>query len=206
VPLNPTKTSELAAFLATRPRLHHLHFLIAPHRAFLPPTALLLPQTPSPARLAPSILCSCNTPQSRPLPTRRPRRAPSICPHASAPRAKWTRTSLPKTPAHCRSCATCGSLPIWPSTSTSSAMLSESTRTWTLRYVRRAPAALLTRRVSLGPALMDRVLTWMQELESECLKQNPSEKLAQIGLALLKHVSSHKGLTYATNSTLLRPR
>jgi hypothetical protein len=39
----------------------------------------------------------------------------------------------------------------------------------------------------------------MQELESECLKPGPSEKLAQIGLALLKHVSSHKGLTYAPN-------
>ena len=36
----------------------------------------------------------------------------------------------------------------------------------------------------------------MQELESECLKPGPSEKLAAIGLALLKHVSSHKGLTY----------
>jgi hypothetical protein len=35
----------------------------------------------------------------------------------------------------------------------------------------------------------------IQELETECLKPQPSEKLAQIGLALLKHVSSHKGLT-----------
>ncbi|KAF2131395.1 hypothetical protein P153DRAFT_335654 [Dothidotthia symphoricarpi CBS 119687] len=35
----------------------------------------------------------------------------------------------------------------------------------------------------------------IEELESECLKPQPSEKLAQIGLALLKHVSSHKGLT-----------
>jgi hypothetical protein len=38
-------------------------------------------------------------------------------------------------------------------------------------------------------------LTRAQELESECLKPQASEKLAQIGLALLKHVSSHKGLT-----------
>jgi hypothetical protein len=38
----------------------------------------------------------------------------------------------------------------------------------------------------------------MQELESECLKPGPSEKLAAIGLALLKHVSSHKGLTYGS--------
>jgi hypothetical protein len=38
-------------------------------------------------------------------------------------------------------------------------------------------------------------LTHIQELESECLKPQASEKLAQIGLALLKHVSSHKGLT-----------
>ncbi|KAH3952561.1 hypothetical protein HBI56_143110 [Parastagonospora nodorum] len=35
----------------------------------------------------------------------------------------------------------------------------------------------------------------IEELESECLKPQASEKLAQIGLALLKHVSSHKGLT-----------
>ncbi|KAB2101602.1 hypothetical protein AG0111_0g10290 [Alternaria gaisen] len=35
----------------------------------------------------------------------------------------------------------------------------------------------------------------IEELESECLNPQPSEKLAQIGLALLKHVSSHKGLT-----------
>ncbi|EKG17537.1 hypothetical protein MPH_05228 [Macrophomina phaseolina MS6] len=35
----------------------------------------------------------------------------------------------------------------------------------------------------------------VDELESECLKPTPSEKLAQIGLALLKYVSSHKGLT-----------
>ncbi|KAF2856307.1 hypothetical protein T440DRAFT_384429 [Plenodomus tracheiphilus IPT5] len=35
----------------------------------------------------------------------------------------------------------------------------------------------------------------IEELESECLKPQPSEKLAHIGLALLKHVSSHKGLT-----------
>ncbi|KAF1956155.1 hypothetical protein CC80DRAFT_70117 [Byssothecium circinans] len=33
------------------------------------------------------------------------------------------------------------------------------------------------------------------ELETECLKPQPSEKLAEIGLALLKHISSHKGLT-----------
>ncbi|KAF1840840.1 uncharacterized protein K460DRAFT_295273 [Cucurbitaria berberidis CBS 394.84] len=35
----------------------------------------------------------------------------------------------------------------------------------------------------------------IEELETECLKPQPSERLAQIGLALLKHVSSHKGLT-----------
>ncbi|KAF2189679.1 hypothetical protein K469DRAFT_658746 [Zopfia rhizophila CBS 207.26] len=35
----------------------------------------------------------------------------------------------------------------------------------------------------------------IEELENECLKPQPSEKLAQIGLALLKNVSSHKGLT-----------
>ncbi|KAF2002858.1 hypothetical protein P154DRAFT_392315, partial [Amniculicola lignicola CBS 123094] len=35
----------------------------------------------------------------------------------------------------------------------------------------------------------------IEDLENECLRPQPSEKLAQIGLALLKHVSSHKGLT-----------
>lgn len=35
----------------------------------------------------------------------------------------------------------------------------------------------------------------MQDLETECLQPQPSEKLAEIGLALLKHISSHKGLT-----------
>jgi len=44
--------------------------------------------------------------------------------------------------------------------------------------------------------VMEQGLIEMQELESECLKPGPSEKLAAIGLALLKHVSSHKGLTY----------
>ncbi|KAF2638032.1 hypothetical protein P280DRAFT_456837 [Massarina eburnea CBS 473.64] len=33
------------------------------------------------------------------------------------------------------------------------------------------------------------------ELETECLKPQSPEKLAEIGLALLKHISSHKGLT-----------
>lgn len=42
----------------------------------------------------------------------------------------------------------------------------------------------------------------IQELETECLKPHESEKLAQIGLALLKHVSSHKGLTYVTKPIL----
>jgi hypothetical protein len=35
----------------------------------------------------------------------------------------------------------------------------------------------------------------VQDLEHECLLPYPSEKLAQIGLALLKVVSSHRGLT-----------
>ncbi|KAF2648179.1 hypothetical protein K491DRAFT_784254 [Lophiostoma macrostomum CBS 122681] len=35
----------------------------------------------------------------------------------------------------------------------------------------------------------------IEDLETECLKPQPSEKLLQIGLALLKHVSSFKGLT-----------
>ncbi|KAJ9668561.1 hypothetical protein H2201_001203 [Coniosporium apollinis] len=35
----------------------------------------------------------------------------------------------------------------------------------------------------------------IEDLEAECLKPGPSEQLAQIGLAMLKQVSSHKGLT-----------
>ncbi|KAF1989432.1 hypothetical protein K402DRAFT_411025 [Aulographum hederae CBS 113979] len=35
----------------------------------------------------------------------------------------------------------------------------------------------------------------VEEFEDECLKPTPSPKLAEIGLALLKYVSSHKGLT-----------
>lgn len=42
------------------------------------------------------------------------------------------------------------------------------------------------------------ILTEAQELETECLLPQPSTQLAAIGLALLKHVSSHKGLTYDT--------
>ncbi len=34
-----------------------------------------------------------------------------------------------------------------------------------------------------------------QDLEMECVKPEPSSKLAEIGLALLKFVSSHRGLT-----------
>ena len=34
-----------------------------------------------------------------------------------------------------------------------------------------------------------------QDLEAECLEPGPSEKLAEIGLCLLKFVSSHRGLT-----------
>lgn len=37
---------------------------------------------------------------------------------------------------------------------------------------------------------------FIQDLEHECLKPGPSEKLKEIGLCLLKHVSSHRGLTY----------
>lgn len=35
-----------------------------------------------------------------------------------------------------------------------------------------------------------------QELETECVKSSPSEKLPELGLTLLKHVSSHRGLTW----------
>ncbi|KAL2837935.1 PHD finger domain protein [Aspergillus pseudoustus] len=36
----------------------------------------------------------------------------------------------------------------------------------------------------------------IEDLENECLKPGPSEKLLEIGLCLLKWVSSHRGLTY----------
>jgi hypothetical protein len=45
---------------------------------------------------------------------------------------------------------------------------------------------------------MNLVLTGAQDFEDECLRPGLSEKLSQMGLALLKQVSSHKGLTYAT--------
>lgn len=35
-----------------------------------------------------------------------------------------------------------------------------------------------------------------QDLEDECLKPEPSHKLLEIGLCLLKWISSHRGLTY----------
>jgi hypothetical protein len=35
-----------------------------------------------------------------------------------------------------------------------------------------------------------------QELETECLKSGPLDKLEEIGLTLLKWISSHRGLTY----------
>lgn len=38
----------------------------------------------------------------------------------------------------------------------------------------------------------------IEDLETECLKPEPSEKLSEIGLALLKYVSSHRGLTLDT--------
>jgi len=48
-----------------------------------------------------------------------------------------------------------------------------------------------------------------QDLETECLKPGPSEKLLDIGLCMLKFVSSHRGLTYvslvAIIGRLLRP-
>ncbi|KAL9625874.1 MAG: hypothetical protein Q9160_000195 [Pyrenula sp. 1 TL-2023] len=36
----------------------------------------------------------------------------------------------------------------------------------------------------------------IEDLETECLKPEPSEKLQEIGLTLLKWISSHRGLTY----------
>lgn len=47
-------------------------------------------------------------------------------------------------------------------------------------------------------------MNYLQELETECLKTGSSDKLAEIGLALLKFVSSHRGLTCV--HLLLNPR
>lgn len=33
----------------------------------------------------------------------------------------------------------------------------------------------------------------------ECLKPEPSTRLQEVGLALLKYVSSHRGLTYGSS-------
>lgn len=42
----------------------------------------------------------------------------------------------------------------------------------------------------------------IDDLETECLKPEPSEKLMEIGLCLLKWVSSHRGLTYVDGLSL----
>ncbi|KAK5201875.1 hypothetical protein LTR16_001153 [Cryomyces antarcticus] len=51
----------------------------------------------------------------------------------------------------------------------------------------------VTKAIVCGMRLM--MLFMLQELEVECLRHMSSEKLPQLGLALLKYVSSHKGLT-----------
>ncbi|MCJ1286241.1 hypothetical protein MMC26_005586 [Xylographa opegraphella] len=48
---------------------------------------------------------------------------------------------------------------------------------------------------SLSCHMSTNELTNIQDLEAECLKPGPSDKLAEIGLCLLKFVSSHRGLT-----------
>jgi hypothetical protein len=40
----------------------------------------------------------------------------------------------------------------------------------------------------------------------ECLKPDPSDKLEEIGLTLLKWISSHRGLTYVKHTMNLRRR
>ena len=50
---------------------------------------------------------------------------------------------------------------------------------------------------------MKQSLTYAKDLETECLKPQPSEKLSEIGLALLKYVSSHRGLTLVHGHYLL---
>jgi hypothetical protein len=44
--------------------------------------------------------------------------------------------------------------------------------------------------------LMLTLIYLTQDLEDECLKPEPSYKLLEIGLCLLKWISSHRGLTY----------
>lgn len=98
--------------------------------------------------------------------------------------------------AHYTDCATCGSLPTSHNILPYLATQLRSTKTSTSRYASFAPDDAVDAPSTIW---MESKLIEMQELESECLKPGPSEKLAQIGLALLKHVSSHKGLTYATH-------
>ena len=43
-----------------------------------------------------------------------------------------------------------------------------------------------------------------QTLEHECLKPGPSEKLKEIGLCLLKNVSSHRGLTCVSKLSIIK--
>lgn len=193
--LRPQLAAILGA-LSSSP-LHALHaHHIAPPSAHVPPVEPIYPR-PRPQRRA-RCLHRC-LPLNHALGTRRPRHAPPRCLPASAPRARWRWMSTSRRPARCRDCAACGSSPTSHNTLPYLATPSRSTRTSTSRYARGAPDASVD---APNPFLMKRALIEMQELESECLKPGPSEKLAQIGLALLKHVSSHKGLTYAAHTFL----
>lgn len=68
-----------------------------------------------------------------------------------------------------------------------------------------APLSPSTRRIWFPHkqnASKSKRLTGTQDFEIECLKPEPSDKLDEIGLALLKWISSHRGLTFVPSFKL----
>jgi len=74
-------------------------------------------------------------------------------------------------------------------------MSSKSTRTLISRYEAAINISGMNGAEDMAFAVDKADTNSVQDLEHECLLPHPSEKLAQIGLALLKVVSSHRGLT-----------
>ena len=125
----------------------------------------------------------------------------SQCRASSARRQRPSSMSLqshncpPRPRKHSRICGTCGSLRVSCSTFFSSAMSSRSTRTLISRYEAAIQTSSTDGAEAMAFAVDQADTSFVQDLEHECLLPHPSEKLAQIGLALLKVVSSHRGLT-----------
>lgn len=64
---------------------------------------------------------------------------------------------------------------------------------WTSRYALGANTLARRRRGAYEKLIMQ------QDLETECLKHG-STALQEIGLSMLKHISSHRGLTYVPHA------